>query len=71
MAVNGIALVNVKHDTLKSALEEVSAGNNATSLIITADAATPHRFVVMAMDVAGQLGFTKLSITTKNVGPKE
>tara|TARA_B100000029_G_scaffold378211_1_gene372929 strand:+ start:389 stop:811 length:423 start_codon:yes stop_codon:yes gene_type:complete len=71
MAVNGIALINEKHDTLKSALEEVSAGNNATSLIITADAATPHRFVVMAMDVAGQLGFIKLSITTKNVGPKE
>ena len=70
-AVNGVALVNSKHDTLKSTLDGVTAGVNTMPLIITADAATPHQFVVMAMDVAGQLGFIKLSITTKNVGPRE
>ena len=71
VAVNGVALVNAKHDTLKGALEGVSAGDNTMPLIITADAATPHQFVVMAMDAAGQLGFIKLSITTKNVDPRE
>lgn len=71
VAVNGVALVNAKHDTLKRALERVSAGDNTMPLIITADAATPHQFVVMAMDAAGQLGFKKLSITTKNVDPRE
>ncbi len=71
VAVNGVALVNAKHDTLKSALERVSAGDNTMPLIITADAATQHQFVVMAMDAAGQLGFIELSITTKNVDPRE
>jgi biopolymer transport protein ExbD len=33
--------------------------------IITADARTPHEFVVRAMDVAGSLGFSRLSITTE------
>ncbi|MCJ8338162.1 MAG: biopolymer transporter ExbD [Pseudomonadales bacterium] len=34
------------------------------SLTITADAATAHQFVVSTMDIAGQLGFSKLQITT-------
>lgn len=71
IAVNGTALVNNGLETLKSALEKVSEGDNTMPLIITADAATPHQSVVNAMDAAGQLGFIQLSITTKNVtGPK-
>jgi biopolymer transport protein ExbD len=34
-------------------------------MIVTADASVAHEYVVRAMDAAGQLGFTKLSITTK------
>ncbi len=49
-----------------SAIEKVSAGDNEMPMIITADANTPHQAVVTAMDAAGQLGFVKLSITTKN-----
>jgi len=71
ITVNGTALVNNGLETLKSALEKVSEGDNTMPLIITADAATPHQSVVNAMDAAGQLGFIQLSITTKNVtGPK-
>jgi biopolymer transport protein ExbD len=64
-SVNGQALVNSKIATLKSALEKTSEGNNSVPLIITADANTPHQAVVQAMDAAGQLGFARLSITTR------
>jgi biopolymer transport protein ExbD len=33
--------------------------------IITADAQAAHQSVVTVMDVAGKLGFSKLSITTQ------
>jgi len=62
--VNGKSLVNNKIETLMSAVREVSGGLNTLPLIITADANTPHQFVVTAMDASGQLGFTHLSIST-------
>lgn len=65
-AINDVMLVNKKIDTLIQAIKEVSNGDNTRPLIITADSATPHQAVVRAMDAAGQLGFTHLSITTRN-----
>ncbi len=64
-SINGNSLVNQKLITLKRALTETSEGNTERPLVITADANTPHQAVVSAMDVAGQLGFAHLSITTK------
>lgn len=64
-SVNGQALVNNKLETLKSALQKLSDGDSKLPLTITADAKTPHQAVVTAMDAAGQLGFVKLSITTR------
>ena len=64
-AVNGKALVNTKPEVLKAALIELSGGDNSLPLVITADALTPHQSVVTAMDVAGQLRFLHLSITTR------
>jgi biopolymer transport protein ExbD len=71
-AVNGQNLVNKKSVTLMAALNKISGGdgNGDTPLIITADAKTPHQSVVTAMDAAGQLGFVKLSITTRNPQPE-
>ena len=65
-AINGVELVNRKLATLKRALEKVSKGDHTRPLIITADADSTHQSVVTAMDAAGQLGFTQLSITTTN-----
>jgi len=65
-AVNDTALLNTRMESLKNAVIDVSKGDNTLPLVITADAATPHQAVVTAMDVAGQLGFTHLSITTRN-----
>lgn len=70
-SVNGMALVNDKAVTLKSALEKTAEGNNELPLVITADAKTPHQAVVQAMDVAGQLGFARLSITTRQPEPEK
>lgn len=63
--VNNQALLNNKLLTLKQAIEKVSQGDKSLPFIITADALTPHESVVRAMDAAGQLGFSRLSITSK------
>ncbi|MGY0220072.1 ExbD/TolR family protein [Endozoicomonadaceae bacterium StTr2] len=64
-AVNGRALVNSKDTTLKAAIESASGNDNTLPLIITADATTPYQAVVTAMDMAGQLGFVHISMTTR------
>lgn len=64
-SVNGEGLVNSQARTLRLALTKVSGENYDQPLTISADARTPHQAVVTAMDVAGGLGFTKLSITTR------
>lgn len=65
-AVNGQALANNQAVTLMTAIQEVGGGDTKQPFIITADANSSHRSVVTAMDVAGQLGYINLSITTKN-----
>jgi biopolymer transport protein ExbD len=64
-SINGKSLISNKLITLKQAIEKVSEGDRSLPFIITADAATPHESVVRAMDAAGQLGFSRLSITSK------
>lgn len=67
-SVNDRQLVNNRLETLERAIRELAEGNTGLPFIITADANTPHQFVVRAMDVAGRLGFAKLSITTERPG---
>ena len=64
-SVNGQRLISPKLLTLKQAIEKVSQGDRSIPFVITADAVTPHESVVRAMDAAGQLGFSRLSITSK------
>lgn len=63
--VNDRPLINNKRETLQQAVRELAGDSTGLPFIITADARTPHEFVVRAMDVAGRLGFDKLSITTE------
>jgi biopolymer transport protein ExbD len=70
-AINGVALINRKPGTLRSAVEKVSEGDTSIPMVITADSATPHQSVVTAMDVVGQLGFARLSITTTLANPAD
>ncbi len=67
-SVNDRSLVNNQEDTLKRAVEKLSGGKNNIPFIITADSKTQHEYVVRVMDVAGQLGFVQLSITTQRSG---
>ena len=69
--INGVALIDRDQITLRSAIDKVSKGDTAIPMIITADSATPHQSVVTAMDVAGQLGFSHLSITTTLSNPAD
>jgi len=64
--VNGRELVNNRPETIRNALQKVSGGNTKLPLTISADANARHQFVVTAMDVAGKLGFVKISIATVN-----
>ena len=62
--INGVALANRERRTLRAAIGKISEGDTAIPMVITADSATPHQSVITALDVAGQLGFSRLSITT-------
>jgi len=64
-SINGQSLISNKILSLKQAIEKVSLGDHQLPFVITADALTPHESVVRAMDAAGQLGFSRLSITSK------
>jgi biopolymer transport protein ExbD len=62
--VNGRELINSRVETIRNALQKVSGGDNTMPLTISADASARHQDVVTAMDVAGRLGFSRISIAT-------
>lgn len=64
-AINGQTLSSRQATALRSAIEQVSEGNREMAFIISADGTAPHQSVVTVMDVAGQMGFKGLSISTR------
>jgi biopolymer transport protein ExbD len=64
-SVNGRAVAVNQPGLLRKALREVAGNRTDIPMILTADANARHQAVVTAMDIAGQLGFSKLSITTR------
>ncbi len=60
--INGRQLINGRPETIRKGLEEVSGGDTSLPLTISADADAHHQDVVTAMDVAGRLGFVRVSI---------
>jgi biopolymer transport protein ExbD len=71
-AVNDRLLVNTEMATLLRALEEVVSERGAdVRVIITADANATHQAVVRAMDAAGKVGLSRISITTKQPSEEE
>lgn len=63
-AVNDKRLPKSDLDTLMSAIKSEAGENTALPMSISADGKTPHQAVITAMDAAGKLGFSKLSMTT-------
>jgi biopolymer transport protein ExbD len=64
-SVNGQGLADMQLATLMGAIEEIAAGDNTVPVTITADAETTHQSVVTAMDAMAGLGFSRLSIATR------
>jgi biopolymer transport protein ExbD len=64
-SINNQSVADNKPETLRKGLHEVAGDRTDIPLILSADAKATHQAVVTAMDVAGQLGFSKLSITTR------
>lgn len=69
-AVNGDRLSRSDESTLRTVLLPLAQQSTDVPFVITADAQATHQAVVMVMDVAGQLGFVNLSITTQEPGTK-
>lgn len=69
--LNAQPLVNNQAQTLKLALEKTAAGNTDTPLVISADGKAPYQSVATAMDVAGQLGFHKLTMAAQKSAEEE
>jgi len=65
--LNDRQLLDGKRSTLEAAFIEAAGEDRNISVILRADAETPHHFVVTAMDVTAQLGFSRLSIATEQI----
>ena len=65
--LNDRQLVDGRPSTLRAAFNEAAGEDRDIPIVLRADAKTPHHFVVTAMDVTAQLGFTRLSIATERV----
>ena len=65
--LNDRQLVDGKAATIKAAFIEAAGEDRTMPIILRADAETPHHFVVTAMDVTAQLGFTRLSIAAERI----
>ncbi len=62
--VNGRALIDARPETLQAAIRKVMSDVPQGRATISADAGATHQAVVTAMDIAGKLGFTEISIAT-------
>ena len=65
MTLNGEPVPNNARG-LSAAMGERLRGKTDIPVTLSADAMTPHQYVVTAMDVAAQLNITRLTIATEN-----
>jgi len=64
-AVNGQALSSKEVADLSTAIKQISNERRDLMFVIAADAKATHQDVIRVMDVAGQLGFVNVNISTK------
>ena len=60
-------VVNSELKTLKSAISKAVEGREPLTVIIRADASTPHQAVITALDATSQLGLTHISLATSAI----
>ncbi len=64
-SVNGQSLASKEAADLNTAIKQISNERRDLMFIIAADAKAAHQDVIRVMDVAGQLGFVNINISTK------
>ncbi len=64
-SVNGKALVDNEPETLRRAIDKESNGDKTLPFLITGDSNASYQSIVTVMNLAGQLGYANLSMTTK------
>lgn len=64
-SVNGQALSSKEIADLSAAIKQVAQDRRDFMFIIAADSNAAHQDVIRVMDVAGQLGFVNVNISTK------
>lgn len=62
--VGGAEVIQRDPESLRESIAQVAGSDKNRAVILRADGKAPHQSVVTAMDVIGQLGFTRLSIAT-------
>lgn len=63
--INDKQLLKGTPEALRNVMLQAAAGNKTPSVVIYADAKTPHQAVIMVMDAARRLGFTNLTFATQ------
>ena len=64
-SVNGQAISSKEVPDLSAAIRQASNDRKDMMFVIAADSAATHQDVIRVMDVAGQLGFVNINISTK------
>ena len=63
--MNGQAISSKEVPDLSAAIRQASNDRKDMMFVIAADSAATHQDVIRVMDVAGQLGFVNINISTK------
>lgn len=64
-SINDISLFDNSREALAKALKDIAGNNKDPHVIISADAETDYQNIVTAMDIAQQLGYTRLTLATR------
>ena len=63
--INGQSIASKEISDLNTAIKQISNDRRDLMFVIAADAKASHQDVIRVMDVAGQLGFVNINISTK------
>lgn len=64
-SINDVRLFDNSREAIAKALKAVAGDNKDPHVIISADANTDYQNIVTAMDTAQQLGYTRLTLATR------
>lgn len=65
VAVNGVPVSGAGPRSLRDALDGAAHGRLELPVLIRADRATPHQYVIHALDVAGRSGFRRVTFVVE------